>query len=330
VAATSIGMPESPLLKQTAKLHIEKGYKPHHPESASEVVYSIGWVRDMDHLEKVSKSLVPDAKFHDHRGIVPIGDKIVHGGKPNDFLLCAEMEGDTVDIKLWSTIKDSKKVMDLSFHCSGMGYKARKRNWPQGHKVPKSDLLVIYDEVKLDDIPYSFDFGKLMVTVADAEEVFHETAERLAVRHGWISTEHGPKSKLGYKEFKHGLSNVTHDEKHKVIGLLETQAVFQLDWHTDSISYKWSVYQSAFDNGICADLVPNSDKKCRERVLHFYSKPREFERQTGKAEKVAMGVSLDGVSENTAEFQSMELFLYQRKNTVSIQAAAFLPLQQKI
>jgi len=83
-------------------------------------------------------------------------------------------------------------------------------------------------------------------------------------------------------------------------------------------------------NGLTADLVPNSDKKCQERVLHFYSKPRDFERQTGKTEKVSMGVALDGVSESTAEFQSMELFLFQRKNTVSVQVAAFLPLQHKI
>jgi len=330
VGGLSIGMPDTPVLKQVAKVNVEKGLKPHHKDQPCEVVYSIGWVRDMDQLEKVCKQLNPDAKFHEKRCIAPIGDKVVAGGKPNDFLLCAEMEGDCVDIKLWSTVKDSGKLMDLSYACSGMKYKARKRNWPQGHKIPKSDLLMIFSEVKLDDVPYCFDFGLLMVTVSDAQEVFHETAERLAVRHGWISTEHGPKAKLGYKEFKSGLSNVYHDDKHKVVGLLETQAVFQLDWNSDSISYKWSVYQSAFESGLTADLVPNSDKKCQERVLHFYSKPRAFERQTGKTERVSMGCALDDANESTAEFQSMELFLYQRKNTVSVQVAAFFPFQQKL
>lgn len=262
----------------------------------------VGWVATYEELKRRLKG-VPGAIFKDKK-------QSLYNPVPNTnglVFLGVEYDGPAVDFKVLVTQPEQYANVYVDLALSGRQHtKVRRKSFSKGEKV--ADGLVVFEEVKMDDVPLSADLSTLLVLCFDRQFLSRVSADVVVQAHNW-------RGALGFEEARRVLTDKECDEEKKEIYLsvedprvqpLET--LLLVDYDEDDVDIKLGVLATGSNLTKGFDLTINS-QVCK-KTSEIFDPPKMVAR--GKY-ALARVFELDDVEYGTG-FDSMHIVKYQLTN----------------
>jgi len=293
---------------------LNKGFKPHREGAPSNIIYSIGWIKDFENLRDSLKSN-PDVVQHadKKRLIVPIGHVMGKGADKNDVLLVISFEKTEVELRIWETTDKylGTKLIEFTYINHNVKYRLKKKTWDVKQSV---DGYQIWSELKMDDIPVYFDFNKVALLVSDVTVQSSFTGGDVYRSHGWDKPH-------DYASASKELKNVVTNDKHKTIAMLEESGVFVVDFNKKDIDFMWAIYDDHSTDGIVADMFYVKHTKSQEREMRYFAKPKKVAKT-----KIGMNIRVDGIEAQVVAASDFKITLYKKTQTQNFPILDILPL----
>lgn len=139
-----------------------------------------------------------------------------------------------LDVKLYTTVPNAPLFVDMAVvgrECT----KLKRRSYPAGQLLIPG--IVVYEEIKLDDISISTNFDQLLVFCFEKTVLGKVNLGNIAKEHGW-------KGKLGYNEAKQVLKDIVVDDKEQEVYMAvdaERDCMLVVDYDKEDVDIKLGV-----------------------------------------------------------------------------------------
>ncbi|KXZ46896.1 hypothetical protein GPECTOR_39g390 [Gonium pectorale] len=206
-----------------------------------------------------------------------------------------------IDFKVYLTRPGAPLYLDMLV-LSGRQYtKVRRRLYKDGHMVTPG--LVVFEELKVDDVPLNMDFNQLGLIVFDSQQLSRTNADQVVTAHGW-------KGAMTFAMATKVLHNVEIDMHNQEIYMTVDpgETLLLVDYDKDDADIKLAVLANPSTTNKAYDLTVRGQNVKKMTELYVPPVPK-----LGGRVQVTRLFELDDLQYGT-RFEDIEILRYQLSN----------------